>query len=147
MANARPYLAGAFICEKVLREKDDVLSAIRIVDTFFIEEHALKHAGELEAGVPINVLLMLKSGDIVGESVVRLKVRSPSNKTVEIVNDFAISLKGGESGANLHITILIRLKDQEFGLFWIDVFWNGEVLTSIPFKLVRGPNVSGQEKN
>ena len=31
-----PYLAAAVLCEKVLQEKDGVLSAIRLVDRFII---------------------------------------------------------------------------------------------------------------
>jgi|SRR5579863_7675811 len=39
MAVKFPFVS-AFTCERVLREKDDVLSAIRLVDVFFVPEDA-----------------------------------------------------------------------------------------------------------
>ena len=35
MANTKPFVAAAFICEKILRE-DNIYSAIRIVDTYTV---------------------------------------------------------------------------------------------------------------
>lgn len=32
----KPYLSAAFFCEKVLQEKDNVLSAVRTADTFYV---------------------------------------------------------------------------------------------------------------
>lgn len=34
MPERKPYLSAAFFCERVMEEKDGVLSAIRLVDTF-----------------------------------------------------------------------------------------------------------------
>src|SRR5471030_1809050 len=36
MANTKPFVASACFCEHILVEKDEVTSAIRIVDTYFI---------------------------------------------------------------------------------------------------------------
>ena len=37
MPDERPYLAAALMCERVLEEKDRVLSVIRIVDNYFVQ--------------------------------------------------------------------------------------------------------------
>lgn len=45
-----PYLAAAFLCEKVLIEQDGVQSAIRIVDRFF--QNVTSIGGQVPATMP-----------------------------------------------------------------------------------------------
>ena len=44
-----PYLAAAFLCEKVLQEKDEAVSIIRIIDRVTLEEQLLTR-------IPLRVL-------------------------------------------------------------------------------------------
>ena len=149
MPNTKPFVTAALVCESILHEKDGVLSAIRIVDMFFVGEKRLSAAKGVNAALELHILLMLKSGDLIGDGTITLKVRSPSNKTVELPQSFTAHLKGGENGANVHVIFALPFKHIEFGLFWMDVFWNGEELTSIPFKLVSGekPSLPEQAKS
>lgn len=133
--SAKPYVNAAFICETILTEKDNVHSAIRIVDQFFIHEGP-KLSDEVAAGVNMNFLLTLKSeGPSDGE--IAIKMRTPSGKIKELPRKYPIKIKGGEAGSALNIRLALGLK--EYGLFWFDVLWNGEVLTSVPFNLISGP--------
>ncbi len=63
-----PFLQMAVFCEKVLQERDGVLSAIRIVDRFM---HSLSGAEAPEIMPPIktevSILIGLKSGSVRGK--------------------------------------------------------------------------------
>jgi hypothetical protein len=74
-----PYLTAAFLCEKVLREADGVLSAVRIVDRWNIN-------GPTETLTPAviqaSLVLMFKSGIYRGSAQLTI-TRSPHSRTRE----------------------------------------------------------------
>ena len=136
MPNTKPYVSVACVCEKVLQEKDGVLSAIRLVDTFHLQP--LPGAPADAKGIlPLTALVALKSGDVTGTFELRMQVRSPSGKVVDIPEKWPVILAGGEQGVQL--VMQFHLPVPEFGLYWFDVLWNGDVLTSFPLKLILGP--------
>ncbi len=144
MPNTKPLVCVACVCEKVLYERDGVLSAIRIVDVLYVPAQNrpsdLSDVALSVPGVSLNILVSLKSGDLKGTSDIGLRMRSPSGRIVELPQKFPVTFIGGEQGVNLHVVFVLETKTKgEFGLFWFDVYWSGEVLTSIPFKLVEGP--------
>ena len=144
MPNTRPLVSVACICERVLEEKDGVLSAIRLVDLFFVEK--ADDANVVPTGQPVGpksmtaisatAFVVLKSGDLKGSFEVYVKLRTPSGKTVELPQKWPAEFLGGEQGVSLVMTFFLPVG--EFGLFWFDVYWMNEVLTSIPLKLVLG---------
>ena len=138
MANTEPFVALACICENILRD-GDVYSAIKIVDTVAI---SIPTGFQGTPSVVFNILVGLKSGDVVGKSELALAVRRPSGKPASAPQPWPILLNGGEHGVILHGKI--QLPATEFGLFWFDVLWNGKRLTSIPLKLVQGLPVTPQ---
>jgi hypothetical protein len=130
-SNSKPFVQIACVCEKVLIEPDNVASLIRVVDTYAL---ALP-TPELPAGVQIAFLIAfisLKSGDVVGEFEVGLRLNHPDGKDYPI-RRWPVEFRGGESGVNLKIAF--SLPDAKFGLYWFDVLWGDEVLTRIPFRL------------
>jgi hypothetical protein len=143
MPNKTPYVTAALICEKILEEKDNVLTAVRIVDTITAQRPP-QPSGVVQV-VQLSVLVMLKSGDLTGPSEISLKLRSPSGKITDIPQKYPSVLMGGVHGQNLAMGLLLELKD-EFGLYWIDVYWNGEILTNIPFNLVEAPPVAMKQE-
>jgi hypothetical protein len=135
MPNKVPYITAALVCEKILQDKDNVLSAIRIVDTLYVS----RPPGNMPPTVAVlSVLLMTKSGDLTGPSELGLTLRSPSGRSKRIAEKYSSILTGGVHGQNLALTFILEIKDDDFGLYWIDAEWNGQVLTSIPFNLVEG---------
>jgi hypothetical protein len=135
MPNTKPLVAVATLCEQILEEKDNVLSAVRVVDTYYVDPPPDLPAGKV-AGINLKLLLSLKSGDLMGSHEVRLVLRAPTGKSTEFHKQ-QIVLKGGEHGVNLKIRFAMPVK--EFGLYWFDVLYGDDVLTSIPLKLVPGP--------
>lgn len=130
--NRKPHVAVACICEKALREKDDVISLIRIVDKFHISSMP-KMPERKKSGVPLTVVVSLKSGSLVGKFQLGLRVRTPAGEVKELHEPWPVVLKGDEHGANLILDFTLGLS--ELGLFWIDVLWDNELLTSMPFRL------------
>lgn len=135
--NKTPWVAVACICEKVLREEDGVLSAIRIVDKFQVQAQGIP-SGAVPA-IPLTALISLKSGDVEGQSEISLRLITPSGAIREVPQRYPILLLGKEHGANLIVNMLLPAK--EFGHYELKVIWNDTELTSIPFRLV-GPDES-----
>ena len=133
MPNTKPLVSVACMCEKILTEKDGVLSAIRLVDTFFVERPIQPLPENVKAGIQMSALVSLKSGDVTGEQEIKITLRKPSGETKEI-GSWKVVLNGGEHGANFMMNMM--MSGTEFGLLWLDVIWQGEVLTSIPIKVV-----------
>ena len=142
MANTKPFVQAALICEQVLQEKDGVLTAVRIIDRITTEALPKNLPANLEPSVGFSVLVGLKSGNLRGTSRVAIKLRRPSGGERD-VSEFEIQLNGEEHGANILSTI--RLAVKEFGVYWFDVYWNGGLLTSIPLRLVEGSAVAAPD--
>jgi hypothetical protein len=136
MQNTKPYVNVACICEKVLQEKDNVLSAIRLVDTYYLQPPPLMPEG-ITGAVDLSALVLLKSGDVTGKSELGIQIRAPSGRVIELPEKWPVLLNGGEHGVNFVMKFTMPVR--EFGLHWFDVVWQGEVLTSFPLKLVLGP--------
>jgi hypothetical protein len=128
----KPLLGAAFLCERVLQERDDVVSAMRLVDTWTVE--SMPPPGVV-AGIRCWAFVMFKSGDARGRYNVSFEIRKPSGESKEFGTPQTIDLKGGEHGASLIIEI--QMPANEMGLFWIDVLLDGERITSMPLKLRR----------
>ncbi len=139
MPNTRPYVSAACACEKVLHEPDGAISAIRIIDTITLTRPPNAPTG-VRRVTNFKLLVLLKSGDVEGKSEVALKLRAPNGRVTSSYGPWPIILTGGEQGASLVINFDMQVVD--FGLFWFDVYWNGEQLSSIPIKLKQGEPVA-----
>lgn len=147
MPNKKPFVAAALACEKLLVEKDEVLSAIRIVDTYFIKSDLPESAS---AGPPVltNIVIALKN-DAPLQGEVSIAINTPNGETKEIPQKWPISFSEEISGANL--LVALGIDSRHIGWTWVDVFWSGELLTKIPIRLVAGEkpdmNAPRQQKN
>lgn len=143
MKNLKPLIAVAACCEKVLIERDGVVSAIRIVDTYYIPSMPANDVPTSMRGgttAQVSVLISLKSGDVSGSSQLSVSLEKPDGTRAEIGEKWPVVLTGGEQGMNLVINL--GLPAQKLGLYWLEVLWNGEPLTKVPIKLVRAPSQS-----
>lgn len=73
-----PYLTAAVLCERVLQEKDEVISIIRMIDRLTVTVNA---AGSPEtmppAAVNFTALIALKSGSARGRMTVKWSTETP----------------------------------------------------------------------
>lgn len=140
MANTKPFVQIACFCENVLTEADGVLSAIRIVDTYFIPPlpEGVQMPNDIQGVIMLNGIVCLKSGDVTEAGNLRLVMNRSTGEAVPIgpPDGWPMVMGGGEQGSILRIQMPLGVRN--FGLMWFDVLWNGELLTRIPLKLQRG---------
>lgn len=134
MAKPKPLVQIATLCESVITEQDKVASIIRVIDTVYLQRPPNLAKDQLLA-VQLKIFVALKSGDVTGEFDLELRLRTPSGKTGE-GKKWHVLFLGNESGATARVDFTLPVK--EFGLYWYEVVFEGEVLTSIPIKLVEG---------
>src|SRR5258708_6475787 len=114
MSAPKPFVQAACICEKVLVEPDNVASLIRVVDTYFIE----MPPANIKAALDLTLFVSLKSGDVVGEYEIGLRLISPDKKD-QPVRRWPVEFLGGEAGVNVKVAFI--MPTPEFGLYWFDV--------------------------
>jgi hypothetical protein len=142
MPKPRPHLAAAFMCERIIEDKEGVLSAIRIVDTFTVEpppQGAL--SPNAQAVARFTMLLSFKAGDAEGKYKLQLRLQGPSGKPLKSKDDpsdasFPLVFEGpSHEGANVVVNFVLPIA--EFGQYWFDVLVDDEVVTRVPFKVLR----------
>lgn len=145
MANTEPYVQAACIAESVLVESDGVASAIRMTDTFTVNEPPNMPAN-LKPAMALNVFIALKSGDVKGESEIELVLRPPSGKT-QSFGTRPIVLEGGIHGATMKVTLNVLGLEYGDKPYWLDVLWGKQkkVLSSIPFRFKRAEQPMGSQ--
>ncbi len=127
-----PYLAAAFFCENVLTEQDGVASAIRIVDRLFIPKlsPAKPAEGTATPAALINLFISLKGGGYSGKGQVKFVPVTPSGKSLtpqEMEIEFP---KEPNAGANIVVRTAIAFKEE--GVYWFEIYFNGELVTRTP---------------
>jgi hypothetical protein len=137
MDKPRPYLSAALLCEKVIQEKDESISLIRLADR--VHYHVEGPAG-LPAGIrPIiamHAFLSLKSGPISGEHTIKMVSENPMGNRKEVLNQ-KINLLGKDHGQNLIVNMNLGVEHD--GLYWFDIFFDEELLTRIPLTIIAAP--------
>jgi hypothetical protein len=131
--NDGPFLALAIICERVLVERDDVMSLIRIFDQWIIKGPTEKMPSNTV--VPFNLVLSFRAGRFRGAASVTIKETSPSDivlweSTASV--QFPID-KGDEQGSNLLASL--NLAAAEEGIYWFEISLENHVITRIPLKI------------
>jgi hypothetical protein len=132
-----PYVQIAAFCERVLEEKDGVLSLIRIIDRL---THTATGADAPSDMPPLNyqmsLVLALKNGQARGSHDLRVVRELPSGIREESeAPTFRIPFEGeGDRGQNLVLQLQLTFPLE--GLYWFDVFLDDQVLTRIPFRVV-----------
>ncbi|MEK7754136.1 MAG: hypothetical protein AAB403_02130 [Planctomycetota bacterium] len=126
----RPYVAVAVLCEKVLREADGVLSAIRIVDRFFVSGPTPQMP---PGNILTNLLIILKSGFFKGKAKVRVTPRTPDNQRMPELS-FDQLFEGDDRGVAIIAQFAFPVAEE--GLYWLDIAFEQDVLTSIPMRVV-----------
>jgi hypothetical protein len=138
-----PHLAAAFLCEKVLQERDGVPSYIRVVDRFSIVIPPKLPAGvSLPPGfqVPAPVIqaflvIAVKAGSLgVGKYNLVIKMNKPDG-SLQQENTVPIFLNGSDDNGVAAISPLVIVGPEE-GLFWIDIYFEESLLTRIPMRVL-----------
>jgi hypothetical protein len=131
------YLNFAVICERVLREADDVLSFIRIVDQInvtIVTPPGVDVPQELPqaSSVSLTLAVGLKSAGYAGPVTVKLWVEAPTGSRLpEFQTTQEIAL--ADRGVNLIFPMQLPVRDE--GLYWFVIEVSGDVLTRVPLRI------------
>ena len=137
----KPFLSAAFLCEKVLRETDDVLTAVRIVDTFYVSVPKDLPV-EIKPTIQMTVFLSFVrvSATNAGKHQALIRVYKPSGAPLGEDGPLKLDLVFREEGvAKCNLIISLGLGIQEFGQHRIDVSLDDKLVTKIPFRLLERP--------
>jgi hypothetical protein len=145
--NRGPYVALAVICERVLQEKDEVLSIIRVIDRVF---HSVAGADVPDTLAPFTwdftLLVVLRSGEARGRYNVAIRPEAPSGQRMD-TQSVPVLLEGEERGVNLIFAMSFRFEFE--GLYWFDVLLEDpktsqeRLLTRVPLRVVYQPIRTG----
>lgn len=131
-----PYLLAAFFCEKVIQEKDDVVSYIRQIDRLTTSASGPDAPSQMpQTSFSAFLVVLIKSGEARGSHEIKITREGPSGlRDSDPLLSLAVLLEGAERGAGVlgHVNLTF---DQE-GLFWFDVFLDNTLLTRIPFRVI-----------
>ena len=146
MDKPRPYVTAALLCEKVLHEKDESLTLVRIVDKmqYRLEGIGVALPEGLKPMVNIQGLVSIKSGPVTGDHTIKVVAERPNGDRKEIVV-FPVKFLGKDQGQNLVLNIGLGIEQD--GLYWFDVVFDEEVLTRIPLMVIPLPEQAPKLQN
>ncbi|MBN2319866.1 MAG: hypothetical protein JXR49_12340 [Acidobacteria bacterium] len=130
-----PYLSAAFLCERVLEEKDGVKSAMRIVDRIISQVHGKEAPEKMpKLNAPLSLFLSLKTGKKPGKHEIKIGFTRPdgSNAPEQI---FRINLEPPD-GKGTDMILNLNLGLEQEGTYWFSVYVDELLLTKIPLTLV-----------
>ena len=129
-----PYVSMATFCEKVLQERDGVLSVIRAVERVLVTINAPGAPAELpEGGVYTTTLLVaLKSDDAQGRHPITIRAQKPDGTNLPN-QSFDVMFEQGERGVNLILEMGLPMIE---GLYWFDVLVSDVLLTRVPLRIM-----------
>lgn len=126
----RAYIAMAVFCEKVLRESDNVLSIIRVIDRF----NVVGATPEMQPTVlSFTVLVSFKSGFLRGKQKLTIRPIDPDKQEgTQMI--FPMLFEGDEDRGNALMAAMNFVVQKE-GLYWFDVYLNEELVTRMPLRV------------
>jgi len=127
-----PYLAAAFLCEKVLIEKDNVFSIVRIVDRIKIRSTEFDNMPPGEIG--LTAFIAFKAGSAKGKYTLKIKPEGPNFRLQEYAQH--INFEGKEENKGSNFVININTVVDKEGLYWFNLFLNDKFISRMPLKIV-----------
>ena len=140
-----PYLNAAFLCEKVLEQKDGVLSVIRIIDRFTYKYTVSSENPSTDVRTfkaTFAFVLILKSGENPGVTNIKIVPKKPDNSTLPPIAQTIHLDTPNNKGHNLVINSNFTF-DQR-GVWWFEVFINDMPRTKIPLEVIFLPQAMVQ---
>lgn len=133
-----PYLNAAFLCEKVLTDKEDgANSAIRIVDRLTYNHRApSENPSAQTAHIPPQLVfyLSLKAGENPGTTSIKVVLKKPDNTELQPLKTQIHLDSPSNRGGNVVINLAIPF--DQGGVWWFDVYVNEVWRTKVPLEVI-----------
>lgn len=130
-----PFVNVAVLCERVLREEDNVLSLIRLFGRYNVTATG---PGAPEQMPPQTVMLTMvlgfASGAARGRSTVRIDTYAPSGLRTGQAPPMSVLFESEDRGANVILNVQF-VADAE-GVYWFEVLVDEQALTRIPLRVI-----------
>jgi hypothetical protein len=148
--------ATAFICERTLIEKDDVMSAIRLVDLFYVTEFQIQEGkpvppqpipgrsiGQAFVSMFLVIILKAQPGDQSSHSLI-LRITNPAGEEknvddVPVQANFTSKLPDVSGGFTL--VAQLNVQPKLMGSYNVRVLLDGEEVCRAPFSILKHPTV------
>jgi len=128
-----PYVKTALFCERVLDEKDGVLSLVRVVDQFTVSASGPAAPKQMPPiSQRLQAVIMLISGTAKGPEDVKLEVEKPNGMREEVWTGTA-HMEGDHKSVNLVFNFQAAF--ELTGVYWFSVFVGEELLTRMPLEI------------
>ena len=128
-----PYLKLGTICERVLEEKEGVLSLIRMVDRFTITITGKEPPEQLPHLLrPLTIIMSWVGG--LGSHEAAFNIISPSGETQRSPRSWSFSLDAINRGHNIIVTLPVSMAKE--GVYWIEFILNDQVKSRVPFQVI-----------
>lgn len=129
----KPFVVVACLCEKVLTEPDGVMSLIRVVDQYQVAAPPAV-VDRLNPHLMVTLVLNIKANGHVGthEIAIQLVGQTKSEEPRKLMFEFP---EGPLSAINVVTEVSIG-EVKNYGEKRFDVFFDGEFLTSVPFRVL-----------
>lgn len=136
---------SAFICEKLLRETDGVLTAVRLVDLFFVPELPTSMPDEATFPGPfisaVAVVSIKSAPGDTSEHLIEMKIMKPDGETKVLgeptpgrfESRLGSRVPGGLTAA---VQMNLNLRRAMIGQHYLCVSVDGEEVTRVPFTLL-----------
>lgn len=142
-ADTGPHVHVAALCEKVIEDKQGVLSLIRVVDQITHAVAGPDVPDEMPAFTitDLVMVIMLKADQAQGRYTIKIRPNDPSGRDLPVMQT-PIHLEPGQGGANLVLPLqfLVELE----GPYWFDILFSAgsghdRLLSRVPLQVLYRP--------
>jgi hypothetical protein len=138
----RAYVS-AFLCQSTIREHNNLLTAVRLVEGF-----TTTAIGELTTGevmyFPVNVsAVVIFRAEGPTESNLTIKVRDPDGEELQGTRSFPVRSKSFIEGHTLNINF--KVPGEKQGDFWFEVYVDDELMAKVPLRITHRRPVPRRE--
>ncbi len=124
-----PWVTAALFAERILTEKDDVVTLVRVVDRFTatLPDDEPEAASLIEA----TLIVRMKAGDFRGDTEVAIEQIDPTGRRRRLGRTVG-TLNGSIDG--FQITLDAGIAVAESGVHWFDIVVNGRSASRTPLQ-------------
>ena len=132
-----PYLVGALVCERLIAEKDGVVSLIRLVDSMnttiviALDSEPVKAASDLTVPLQFALFLSFRAGPALGKREAVVNFYEPSGGLRFRLGPYTMVFTNEAQGHNVNVNIGINLAMKDSGIYWFEVVM-GEIVHRNP---------------
>jgi hypothetical protein len=136
-----PYLNEALLCERLLQEKDGMLTIVRVVDKITVSPPPGPEPAPTQMQpflASLTLVVGLKAGAARGTYTLTVRPQDPDGADLE-GNDISISFSGADDAQGITTIVNMNLGIQHDGLYWFNILLNGELISRVPLRIEYQP--------